>query len=58
MKLKCAVCGTESEAEYSDKEISKFAAGMNEFSEELLIICGDPKCKEKAERLASAKYTN
>ncbi len=58
MKLKCAVCGIESEAEYSDKEIGKFAAGINEFSEELLIICGNPKCKEKAERLTSAKYAN
>ena len=58
MKLKCAVCGTESESEYSDEEIDKFASGINEFSEELLIICGDPKCKEKAEKLASDKYSN
>ncbi len=58
MKLKCAMCGIESEAEYSDKEIDKFAAEINEFSEELLIICGDPKCKEKAERLTSDKYFN
>lgn len=56
MKLKCAVCGRESGAEYSDAELGKLAAERNEFIEELLIICGDPKCKEQAGKLASQKH--
>jgi uncharacterized Fe-S cluster-containing protein len=55
MKLKCAVCGKESGAEYSEEELGKLAAERNEFVEELLIICGNPKCKEQAEILTSQK---
>ena len=55
MKLKCAVCGMESGAEYSEEELGKLAAERNEFVEELLIICGNPKCKEQAGKLASQK---